>query len=211
MATRLETIRKIRLEKLQKLRKLGIEPYPAQSSKDYSNKEIVDNFTKFEGKTVHVAGRLMNWREHGKVIFGDIADEYGKLQLVLKQDVLSLTEKQKQTIGFADLEFLDVGDFVQAEGEIIKTKTGEISVLVKSLRLLVKALRPLPEKWEGLKDREIIFRRRYLDLTMSPQRREMFRRKAKFWEVQRRFMKDNGFMEVETPVRSEEHTSEIQS
>ena len=119
---------------------------------------------------------------------------------MLKQDVLSLTEKQKQTIGFADLEFLDVGDFVQAEGEIIKTKTGEISVLVKSLRLLVKALRPLPEKWEGLKDREIIFRRRYLDLTMSPQRREMFRRKAKFWEVQRRFMKDRGFMEVETPV-----------
>ena len=137
------TIRKIRLEKLRKLRKLGIEPYPAESEKDFPSREITDNFAKFEGKTVHVAGRLMNWREHGKVIFGDIADEYGKLQLVLKQDVLSLTEKQKQTIGFADLEFLDVGDFVQAEGEIIKTKTGEISVLVKSLRLLVKALRPL--------------------------------------------------------------------
>jgi len=200
MATRLMTIRKIRLEKLRKLRKLGIEPYPAQSLKDYPNKEIVDNFTKFEGKTVSLAGRLMNWREHGKVIFADINDESGKLQLVLKQDVLSPTEQKKQTIGFENLELLDVGDFVQAEGEVVKTKTGEISVLVKNLTLLSKALRPLPEKWEGLKDREIIFRRRYLDLAMSPQRREMFRRKARFWEVQRRFMKDHGFMEVETPV-----------
>lgn len=200
MATRLMTIRKVRLEKLGKLRGLGIEPYPAQSSKDYSNKEIADNFTKFEGKTVSVAGRMMTWREHGKVIFGDIVDESGKIQLVLKQDVLSPTDRKKQTIGFSDLELLDGGDFIQAEGEAIKTMTGEISVLVKNLKLLAKALRPLPEKWEGLKDREIIFRRRYLDLAMSQKRREMFRRKAKFWEVQRRFMKDHGFMEVETPV-----------
>jgi lysyl-tRNA synthetase class 2 len=200
MATRLETIRKLRLEKLKRLRELGIEPYPAQSRKDYSNKEVVDNFPILEGKTVNLAGRVMTWREHGKVIFTDITDESGKLQLVLKQDVLSPTDSKRQTIGFGDLELLDGGDFVAAEGEIIKTKTGEISILVKNLRLLSKALRPLPEKWEGLKDREIIFRRRYLDLTMNSGRREMFRRKAKFWEVQRRFMKDHGFMEVETPV-----------
>lgn len=200
MARRLETIRKIRLEKLRKLRKLEIEPYPARCGKDVSNREIVKNFSKFEGKETAAAGRITGWREHGKVIFADLVDESGRIQLVLKQNVLFPTDPKKQTIGFSDLELLDVGDFVEARGKVIKTKAGEASILVRDLTVLTKALRPLPEKWGGLKDREIIFRKRYLDLTMNPRRREMFRRKAKFWEVQRRFMKDHGFMEVETPV-----------
>jgi len=93
-----------------------------------------------------------------------------------------------------------VGDFIQVRGEIVKTKTGEVSVLVKTIKLLTKSLRPLPEKWVGIKDPETAFRKRYLDLLMSPEKKERFERKARFWEANRKFMKDHGFIEVETPV-----------
>ena len=120
--------------------------------------------------------------------------------MFIKADSLEATEGKKQIIGFSNLDLLDVGDFIQVTGEAVKTRTGEVSCAVRQIKLLTKAIRPLPEKWEGLKNPEIIFRRRYLDLTMNPEHRKLFERKAKFWEVQRQFMKDHGFMEVETPV-----------
>ncbi len=200
MATRLAAIRKDRLEKLQTLREKGFDPYPAKSFRDKRAKDVVENYSKLEGKEVTVAGRLMSWREHGKIAFGHLQDESGKVQLFVKEEKLGKTEKKTQSLGFGDLSLLDVGDFVEARGIVSKTTRGEISVVPTRIRILTKSLRPLPEKWEGLKDPEIIFRKRYLDLTMNPERREMFVRKSKFWKASRRFMEENGFLEVETPV-----------
>lgn len=200
MPSRLETIRNIRLEKIQKLHKLGIDPYPARSQKDYPNQTVVDQFDKFDGKTVSLTGRLMSWREHGKVVFGDLVDQSGRIQLFIKEDGLALTDPKKQTIGFGDLELLDVGDFVQATGKIVKTKTGQISIETKELRLLVKAIRPLPEKWEGLKDTGERFRKRYLDTLMNSQAKKILDMRWKAEQEIRRYLWNLGFVEVETPV-----------
>jgi lysyl-tRNA synthetase class 2 len=196
----LKELRNVRIAKLQKLRSLGIDPYPAKSTKEFSNQGIIDNFESFEGKQVSVAGRLMSWREHGNIIFGHIQDETGKLQLFVQKNTLNDTNIDNQTLGFADLRLLDVGDFVEAVGIVTKTARGEVSVIPSTIRLLTKSIRPLPEKWEGLKDQEIIFRQRYLDLVMNPVRRELFKRKAHFWGSCRAFMKKQGFLEVETPI-----------
>ena len=190
---------------MQQLTALGIELFPARSEKDVANTEVVKNFGKYEGKRFNLAGRIVAWREHGKLIFGHILDQSGKIQLFIREDLLSPTNKEKQTIGFADLHLLDVGDFIQVFGEIVKTRTGEVSVQVKEIRLLTKSLRPLPEKWAGIKDAEIAFRKRYLDFIVNRDKVERFERKSKFWEANRRFMKEHGFIEVETPIL-ESHT-----
>ncbi|HEY4483182.1 MAG TPA: lysine--tRNA ligase [Candidatus Paceibacterota bacterium] len=199
MASLIE-IRQERLRKVQELRKLGINPYPARSGRTHSNKEVVEQFSEFENKSVTLVGRLMSWREHGPICFGDIEDESSRIQLYIKQDVLLPFDKEKGSLGYNELPLLDVGDFVQATGKIVKTKTGQISIEVSRIVLLTKSLRPLPDKHEGLKDPELIFRQRYLDLATNPERREFFKRKSRFWEVNRAFMKERGFIEVETPV-----------
>jgi lysyl-tRNA synthetase class 2 len=200
MASTLSQIRNTRLEKIEKLRELGINPYPAQSKKEYSNQEVLDKFDELQNQDITVAGRLMSWREHGKLVFGHLQDESGRIQLFVKSEELSETSKENQTIGFSDLNLLDVGDFIQVTGYLGTTSRGEKSVIPKEIRILTKSLRPLPDKWEGLSDPELIYRKRYLDLIMSPDRKEMFKRKAKFWEVSRRFLQDKGFIELETPV-----------
>ncbi len=199
MAT-LKELRAVRIEKLNKLRAMGIDPYPARSQKDYPNAQVAENFNKYEGKEVTLAGRLISWREHGQLVFADLQDFSGKIQLYIHEADLGKTDTKEQTLGFSDLNLLDVGDFVQATGVVTKTQRGQISLQPKKIKLLTKSLRPLPEKWEGLKDPEVIFRRRYLDLIMNPQHRELFMRKAKFWEANREFMKKRGFVEVEVPV-----------
>jgi lysyl-tRNA synthetase class 2 len=196
----LEELRDIRLQKIAKLKDLGIDPYPAIAKKDHTNNHIVEHFDDVSGKTVSLAGRLMSLREHGNLTFGDIVDQSGSIQLFIKKGTIQDTNKKEQIIGFADLDLLDVGDFLEVTGEITKTSAGEISILVHTLRMLTKSIRPLPDKHEGIKDPEIIFRRRYLDLVMNPERKEVFKRKSKFWEVNRAFLKKHGFMEVETPV-----------
>lgn len=196
----LEDLRDIRLQKVTKLKQLGINPYPATSKKDVANGTVKDAFDAYNGKTVSLTGRLMSLREHGNLVFGDLQDQSGSIQLFIKKGTIKDTQKETQIIGFSDLDLIDVGDFLEATGEITKTSAGEISILVNTLRIITKSLRPLPDKHEGIKDPEIIFRRRYLDLTMNPESREIFRRKAKFWEVNRSFLTKHGFMEVETPV-----------
>lgn len=203
MATREQVIIEERKEKLEKLRSLGIESFPSASVKDEVNRDVVANYSSFEGKKLHLAGRLMSWREHGQIIFGNIMDESGRIQIFIKEDNLKPTNAKKQLLGFNDLKLLDVGDFIEVFGEINKTRTGEVSLFVEELKLLTKSLRPLPEKWVGIKDPETRFRKRYLDLLMDEEKRKRFVRKAKFWEVSREFMKENGFMEVETPVLEE--------
>lgn len=188
--------REVRLEKLEQLKKLGINPYPAKSFKQYSNGEVKNKFEEFEGKEVILAGRIVAWREHGKLLFGNIQDQTDTIQLMVRESDL-VEELTKGYLGWDKLALLDLADFVEVYGAIGKTKTGEISVMVKNIRLLSKALRPIPRE---LKNKDQQFRRRYLDLVIHPDKVKLFERKAKFWQVQREFLKSKGFLEVEVPI-----------
>ncbi|MBN1162200.1 lysine--tRNA ligase [Patescibacteria group bacterium] len=197
----LKDLRDIRIEKLNKLVELGINPFPSESIKDVNNSDISQDFAKYENEELHICGRIISLREHGPILFLDIRDASGKIQLYLKKENINQdTDKNSQTIGFSDLQLLDAGDFIQAKGTVTKTKSGEISLEVVEVKILTKSLRPLPDQHEGLKDKETRFRRRYLDLIINPEIKELFGRKAIFWKKCREFMGSNGFMEVETPV-----------
>lgn len=195
-----DEIRRIRIDKIKSLRELGINPYPAQCQKDFTNAEVLEKYDDLVDKKIHVAGRVISWREHGALIFCHIQDQSGKLQIFIKKNDLSDTNSQNQTIGASDLKLIDIGDFIEVFGVVSKSIKGEISVFPGDIKMLSKAIRSLPEKWSGLTDPEIIFRRRYLDLVMNPERKDLFVRKSKFWELNRRFLCDNGFIEVETPI-----------
>lgn len=188
--------RERRIENAKKLRQLGIDPYPAQAHKELNNQEILDNFAKYKEQNLTLAGRLVSWRDHGKLIFANVSDESGQLQYWFKKDQLAADLKLGY-LGWEHLALLDIGDFIEATGKITKTTSGQISLLVRQVRLLAKSLRPLPFR---LADKEELLRRRYLDLTIHPEKKALFLRKAKFWEVNRKFLKAHGFMEVETPV-----------
>jgi lysyl-tRNA synthetase class 2 len=200
MASRLEEILKEREKKIASLKKMGIDLYPARSIKEAANMEVVENFDKYEGKTLTLAGRIMAWREHGKLIFGQIQDQTGKIQLFIRSDTMAKADKVKQTLGFEELDLLDIGDIIQTTGEVVKTRTGEVSLQVKEIKILTKARLPLPEKWVGIVDHDEAFRKRYLDLLMDQGKMRRFERKAKFWSECREFMASRGFMEVETPI-----------
>jgi len=195
-----DEIRRIRLEKVKSLRQLGINPYPSQSQKDYSNAQVIEKYNTLADSKVHITGRVISWREHGQLIFCHLLDQSGKLQVFIKKADLSPTSQENQTIGATDLKLIDIGDFIQVYGTVGKSIKGEISVFPGDIKILSKAIRSLPEKWSGLQDPEIIFRRRYLDLVMNPERKELFIRKSKFWELNRQFLQDHGFIEVETPI-----------
>lgn len=189
MPSRLDTIREIRIEKLEKLRHKKINPYPPIFHRSCTIGEARGK----EGADVTIAGRLTGWREHGKVIFADLSDESGKIQLMLREDGLGKTI-------FADLELYDLGDFLGVSGTVEKTKTGEITVRAKELTLLSKALRPLPSTWEGLKDVDERFRKRYLDTLMNPQAKKILDIRWAAEREIRRYLWSLGFTEVETPV-----------
>lgn len=186
----IENLRKIRLEKLAKIKKLGVNPYPP----DCWRQQTVAEAREKEGKKVAVAGRLMAIRKHGGIQFFDLCDESGKIQLVFKEERITTPILREL------LCLLDIGDFLDVRGEVFKTQAGEISILVEEFRLLAKSLRPLPSKWYGLKDIEARYRRRYVDLIMNPSLREMFRKKSRFWSAAREYLVKKGFLEVETPV-----------
>ena len=188
--------RQVRLDKLAELKKLGVNPYPAKSFRDRSNGEVLSKFEEFDGREVCLAGRIVAWREHGKLVFGNILDQTGSIQLMIRETDL-VEDLSKGYLGWDKLYLLDLADFVELYGTIGKTRTGEITIMVKSVRLLTKALRPIPRK---LENKEQIFRRRYLDLVVDNESLKLFERKAKFWQVQRDFLRDHGFMEVEVPV-----------
>lgn len=188
--------RKIRLEKLNKLKELGISGYPAKSERDIQMGSIRGEFEKYEGSMHTVVGRISGWRAHGKLIFADIKDQTGSIQVIVKNDWLEKGLKEGY-LEWDSLELLDLADFIEVYGEINKSKSGEISILAKGIKLLTKSLRPIPRK---LKNKEQKFRRRYIDLVINEERIKLFERKAKFWEVQRDFLKKAGFMEVEVPV-----------
>lgn len=183
-----------RKKKLRELASQGINPYPSKSNRNFSTAQVRDKEDKLisEKKEVTVAGRLMAERGHGKLVFADLLDESGKIQIVFKEDILGEA--------FENLHLIDPGDFIEATGTVFTTKAGELSIEVKSFKVLTKALRPLPEKWYGLKDEETRLRKRYLEFLLEPELKNLFEKKAKFWQSTRNFLINKGFLEVETPV-----------
>ncbi|MFN3406759.1 MAG: lysine--tRNA ligase [Caldimicrobium sp.] len=192
---------KARLEKLQKLRELGINPYPNDFKPKDKAKFIKDRFEEFTPEELQeksfkfsVAGRLISKREMGKLIFGHIQDETEKIQILLAKNEVS-----EEAFNLFK-KMVDIGDLLGIEGKLIKTKTGELTILVKNFKILTKAIRPLPEKYHGLKDIELRYRQRYLDLIMSPFVRELFKLRTRIIQYIRNYFISEGFLEVETPM-----------
>lgn len=192
-ATEKELI-EFRKKKLTEIERLGILPYPSKSNRNHTAREVLSGQSKLikEEEIVTVAGRLMALRGHGKLVFADLVDESGKIQVVLKSDVLDRD--------FELVPLLDIGDFIEASGTVFVTKAGETSVMAQSIKMLSKSLRPLPEKRQGIQDEETRLRKRYLELAINPELRELFIKKARFWQATREFLVKKGFLEVETPV-----------
>lgn len=189
MAKRLDSLRETRIEKLKKLQEAGVNPYVAKTNRTHTASDA----REAEGSKVSVAGRITGWREHGGSVFADLEDLSGKIQLYLQEDKLS-----KEV--FESLNLLDIGDFLEVQGETFKTQAGEPTVRVESYKLLTKTLRPLPLGWEGLKDQETRMRKRYLDMLVNKEERDLFVKKGKFWNAVRTFLTNEGFIEVESPA-----------
>ncbi|MCK9569233.1 lysine--tRNA ligase [Candidatus Pacearchaeota archaeon] len=186
-----EQIIEERIKKIDELKKEGIEVYPSK----FDKKDSVDECLKSKiGSKIKTAGRLISKRDLGKISFSKLQDFSGQIQLVFQDK-----ETPDKVFSFFK-KYTDAGDFVGVDGEIIKTKTGEISILVKKLELLSKSILPLPEKFHGLQDEEERLRKRYLDIIMNPEVKELFVKKNKFWNTIRSFLTEKGFLEVETPV-----------
>ncbi|MGE5453869.1 MAG: lysine--tRNA ligase [Methylocystaceae bacterium] len=184
---------KVRLDKLDKLRELGVEPYGGRFERSCQTSDIRDDFEALERQTVRIAGRIMAIRGHGKASFANLRDSSGDIQLYFKLDELG--EERYEKFGL-----LDLGDIVGLEGEVFKTKRGEITVLVKDFVYLSKSLYPLPEKWHGLKDVDTRYRQRYIDLIVNPGVKEVFEKRSLIIREIRRFMENMGYLEVETPM-----------
>lgn len=196
MAT-LQDYRDERLRKLAKLRELGINPYPARAERTHRAADIVERFDELQGQTVTITGRIMSLRKFGKLAFIVLRDQSGQVQLFLHAPDVAPLDIGVGTLGMDQLPLLDTGDFVEATGEVIKTKTGEISVGVRTIRLLTKSLRPIPTE---LTDKEQRLRRRYVDMNVNLDVRERFVRRSKFWQATRDFLNEQGFIEINNPV-----------
>ncbi|MDD5427985.1 MAG: lysine--tRNA ligase [Candidatus Omnitrophica bacterium] len=182
---------KQRRTKLDNISKRGIYPYGGRYDTSSTIKALKDDFS--EGKVVSVAGRIMAVRSHGKSSFYDIKDSTGKIQAYFKADIVGADL-------FALLNDLDIGDFIGVKGDTFKTRTGEATVIAKEFTILAKSLKPLPEKWHGLKDVETRYRQRYVDLIVNDEVREVFITRSRIISEIRRFLDEKGFTEVETPM-----------
>lgn len=185
-----------RRQKLAELQAAGKDPFDVYKvERTHTSAQIKDNYDSLEGKDVTAAGRLMSKRVHGKAGFSDIHDRYGKLQLYIKIDDVG-EENLKEYKSF------DIGDFISVTGTVFKTKTGEISLHIKDFLLLSKSLKPLPEKWHGLKDPDLRYRQREVDLIMNQEVRETFLKRTQIIKGIREFLDSRGFLEAETPILS---------
>ena len=201
MAT-LQDYRNERLRKLAALRELGLDPYPAHTERTHDCATVVSQYDELAGQEISVAGRVLSIRSFGKLAFIKLQDASGEVQLYLQRDTMAELDAPRGILGMKQLRLLDTGDFVEATGTVLRTKTGEISVGVRELRLLAKALRPLPEKLENKEER---FRRRYVDMNVNPAVRQRFYRRSTFWQATRDYLNQHGFTEVNVPVL--EHTT----
>jgi lysyl-tRNA synthetase class 2 len=196
----LAAIRGARLEKIASMRALGLNPFPAKAHRTHLAKQIVDGYDALEGQPAVVSGRLMSWRKMGGMAFGHVQDQSGQIQIALRRGEMAGTDAAAGTLGFENFNLLDVGDVVECAGKVGKTKTGEISIIADSLRMLTKSLRPFPDAHFGIKDREIVLRKRYLDTTVNPEKRAHFELIGKMLFETRRFLYERGFLEFITPV-----------
>ena len=192
----LSEILKVRREKLAALRAEGRDPFQ-QTRFDVSHhtQDIKDHFDELEGTEVTVGGRLMSKRGMGKVSFCDLQDKSGRIQIYARKDEMDEEEYNR-------FKKYDIGDIVGVRGEVFRTQRGEMSVRAKEITLLSKSLRPLPEKFHGLQDKELRYRQRYVDLIVNPESKRNFEIRSKFVAFLRRYLDGLGFMEVETPVLS---------
>lgn len=202
MAT-LKDYRDERLRKLAELKKLGINPYPAEATRTQVLLDIKNKFRELQGKDVNVVGRIVNIRKFGKIAFVIIRDMTSSTQLFLKDATLENFNPVNNQLGMDQLNLLDSGDFVEAAGKVLKTQTGEISIEVRNLRLLTKSLRPLPSQHDGFKNKEERLRRRYIDTNSNPDVFQRFLRRSTFWQATRNFLLDEGFVEINTSVLEE--------
>lgn len=194
MSSRLERITSQKLESLNRIRGKGINPYPHCYHPSHAIKEAVALFEQGgKAESISLAGRIMARRSMGKMVFADIRDGSGKIQLCFRYDLLGKEE-------FELLDEIDIGDIIGAEGRLFRTKAGEITLEVSHFTMLCKSLRPLPEKWHGLADVEKRYRKRYLDLISNEETRNMFILRSKIITAIRNFLDSHGFVEVETPV-----------
>ena len=192
--TDLNEMLQIRRQKLKDLQDQGKNPFKIEKfNPDHHTTDITDNFEEFEGKEVTLAGRVMSKRGHGKISFMDIQDMKGRIQILSKIDELGEE-------AYKIISYLDMGDIVGVEGEVFKTQSGEISIKAKKLTLLSKSLQILPEKWHGLKDPDLRYRQRYVDLIVNPEVKETFLLRNKIIKKIREFLDNLGYLEVETPI-----------
>ena len=184
----------LRRDKLAELQSAGKDPFDVYKVNiTHTSEEVKANYDALEGKEVTVAGRLMSKRGQGKVVFSDIHDKDGKIQLFLKIDKVG-EENLKQYKTF------DLGDWVAATGEVFTTKTGEVSINVNTFELTCKSLKPLPEKWHGLKDPDLRYRQREVDIITNASVKDTFIKRSKIISAMREFLDTKGFVEVETPI-----------
>ena len=187
---------RIRREKLKALQDEGRDPFQiTKFDVTHHTQDIKDNFDAMEGSAVSVAGRLMSKRGMGKVSFCDLQDKTGRIQIYARKD-------EMDEVTYDRFKKYDIGDIVGVKGEVFRTQRGEMSVRAREITLLSKSLRPLPEKFHGLTDKEIRYRQRYVDLIMNPESKRNFEIRSRFVAYLRRYLDDLGFMEVETPVLS---------
>lgn len=182
-----------RMEKLQRLYELDIYPYGDKFNWTHYAKDIMANYDSLKDSNVAVAGRIMAKRDHGKTIFLTLRDTTGDIQIFARIDEVSELENSL-------LDLLDVGDIIGVNGTVFKTDKGEISVRTTHVEMLTKSLRPLPDKWHGLKNAEFKYRHRYVDIIMNPQVREVFKKRAQIIATIREWLLQRNFMEVETPM-----------
>ena len=200
----IDEIRDARINKLKLLRDRGVNPYPADSKRELTLKEATNNFdelvhpaqegTPQEGNLKWIGGRIMSIRGQGAIVFITLNDGTSTFQGLLKKDVIG-----DDKFNFWG-EVVDIGDFIETQGTFFVTNRGEKTQEIKDWRMLSKSLRPLPEKWHGLVDVEERFRKRYLDILMNPEVKEIFEKKSRFWNATRIFLKKENFLEVETPT-----------
>ncbi len=190
----LEDIIKARKDKLTRIIEQGIEPYPALVKRTHTINEALESFTAFSRakKKIFITGRITGIRDQGKLIFSDLDDGSNRIQAIITNSA---------TKGFNVLkETLDIGDFVEISGILVKTKKKEKSIQAESARIITKSIRPIPAGYYGIENTEIRLRKRYLELILNPETRNMFRQKTVFWQTFRRVLEENGFLEVETPI-----------
>jgi lysyl-tRNA synthetase class 2 len=185
----LDELRLTRINKLDALRKKGINPYPSKITRSHTIIAARENV----GSDVAIAGRITRQRGHGKIVFFDIQDETGQIQAVIKEDVC-----KKES--FAILSLLDIGDFISVTGEVEKTKAGELSVFTQDFQIISKAILPLPDKWHGFTDIEERYRKRYLDTILNAEVKERIVLRSKIIDAVRDFLTNRGFLEIETPT-----------